>query len=142
LKARGSTETTLVIFTTDNGYFHGEHGLADKWYPYEESIRVPLIVLDPRMPESKRGKNNDDFALNVDLAPTILAFAGVAAPAGMQGRDIAPLYLAAKRPAWRQEFFYEPPTIRNADFIFLCAFLSTHKRFVLGGLSQNDRRNL
>jgi len=117
LKTRGLLDQTLVIFTTDNGYFHGEHGLADKWYPYEESIRVPLIVRDPRLPASNRGKTNDDFVLNVDLAPAILAFAGVAAPAGMQGRDFAPLYLAAKKPAWRKEFFYEHATIRNTDFI-------------------------
>jgi arylsulfatase len=117
LKSQGLLDRTLVIFTTDNGYFHGEHGLADKWYPYEESIRVPLIVRDPRMPAAKRGKTNDDFVLNVDLAPTILAFVRITAPAGMQGRDFAPLYMSAKRPAWRKEFFYEHATIRNTDFI-------------------------
>ncbi len=117
LKTRGQLENTLVIFTTDNGYFHGEHGLADKWYPYEESIRVPLIVHDPRMPQSKRGVINNDFVLNVDLAPMILAFAGITAPPGMQGRDFAPLYLSAKKPAWRREFFYEHATIRDTDFI-------------------------
>lgn len=117
LRKLGLDENTLVIFTTDNGYFHGEHGLADKWYPYEESIRVPLIVRDPRMTPAKRGGVNDDVVLNADLAPTILAFAGVAAPAGMQGRDFAPLYLAARKPVWRDEFFYEHATIRNTDFI-------------------------
>ncbi len=117
LKAQGLDDNTLVIFTTDNGYFHGEHGLADKWYPYEESIRVPLIVRDPRMPKNRRGTTNDDFVLNVDLAPSILAAANVSAPATMQGRDVAPLYLAAKKPTWRQEFFYEHATIRNTDFI-------------------------
>ena len=117
LAAQGLADNTLVIFTTDNGYFHGEHGLADKWYPYEESIRVPLIVRDPRMPAAKRGTVNGDFVLNVDIAPTLLAAAGVAAPARMQGRDWAPLYLAAKKPVWRQEFFYEHATIRNTDFI-------------------------
>jgi arylsulfatase A-like enzyme len=117
LKSEGLLDRTLVIFTTDNGYFHGEHGLADKWYPYEESIRVPLIVRDPRIPASKRGKTNDDFVLNADLAPTLLAFAGLPASARMQGSDFAPLYLAAGKPAWRDEFFYEHPTIRNTGFI-------------------------
>ncbi len=117
LKAQGLDGNTLVIFTGDNGYFHGEHGLADKWYPYEESIRVPLLVRDPRLPKAKRGTTNDDFVLNLDTAPTILAAAGVAAPARMQGRDFAPLYLAAKKPAWRQEFFYEHATIRDTSFI-------------------------
>lgn len=108
---------TLVIFTTDNGYFHAEHGLADKWYPYEESIRVPLVVRDPRMSAARRGTTNDEFALSVDLAPTILAAANVAAPKTMQGQNFAPLYLAAEPPAWREEFFYEHPTIRSTDFI-------------------------
>ncbi|MFN0084126.1 MAG: sulfatase [Blastocatellia bacterium] len=115
LKAQGLDDNTLVIFTTDNGYFHGEHGLADKWYPYEESIRVPLIVRDPRL--KRHAAPRDEMALNVDLAPTILAYAGIAPPPRMQGRDIAPLYLSARKPVWRDEFFYEHATIRSTDFI-------------------------
>ncbi|MFY7819093.1 MAG: sulfatase [Akkermansiaceae bacterium] len=107
LKKQGLLENTLVIFAGDNGYFHGEHGLADKWYPHQESIRVPLIVRDPRLKSEKRGITNDNYALNADLAPTILAAAGIAAPGTMQGLDLSPLYLAAKQPKWRQEFFYE-----------------------------------
>lgn len=117
LKAQGVLDRTLVIFTGDNGYFHAEHGLADKWYPYQESIRVPLIVRDPRLPAAKRGTTNDAFTLNVDLAPTILAATGTPAPARMQGRDLAPLYLAATPPQWRDEFFYEHATVRNIHFI-------------------------
>lgn len=117
LKKQGLLDNTLVIFTTDNGYFHAEHGLADKWYPHQESIRVPLIVHDPRMPAAKRGGTNDDFTLNVDLAPTILGAAGIAAPSGMQGRDFSPLYRAAEKPGWRTEFFYEHAIIKNKDFI-------------------------
>ncbi|MHA3772984.1 sulfatase family protein [Verrucomicrobiota bacterium sgz303538] len=117
LKRQGVLDNTLVIFTTDNGYFHGEHGLADKWYPYEESIRVALIVRDPRMDKERKGTTNDDFVLNVDIAPTILAAAGVPVPSGMQGRDFSPLYIAAQKPQWRNEFFYEHATIRNTAFI-------------------------
>lgn len=117
LKQQGVLDETLVIFTGDNGYYHAEHGLADKWYPHEESIRVPLIVRDPRLPQGRRGRTDDAFALNVDLAPTILAAAGVEAPPRMQGADLAPLYLAKSRPAWRTEFFYEHATIRNVKFI-------------------------
>ncbi len=117
LKAQGVLDRTLIIFTGDNGYFHAEHGLADKWYPYQESIRVPLIVRDPRLPAAKRGTTNENFTLNVDLAPTILAATGTPAPARMQGRDIAPLYLAATPPKWRDEFFYEHATVRNINFI-------------------------
>ncbi|MDA7675264.1 sulfatase-like hydrolase/transferase, partial [Akkermansiaceae bacterium] len=68
LKKQGLLENTLVIFTTDNGYYHAEHGLADKWYPHQESIRVPLIIRDPRMAQEKKGTTNDDFTLSVDLA--------------------------------------------------------------------------
>jgi arylsulfatase len=117
LRAQGVLDRTLVIFTTDNGYFHGEHGLADKWYPYEESIRVPLIVWDPRMPAARRGTTDDALTLNVDLAPTILAAARIAPPAAMQGRDLAPRYLDARPPAWRSEFLYEHPMLTSRDFI-------------------------
>ena len=117
LKKQGALDNTLVIFTGDNGYYHGEHELADKWYPHQESIRVPLIVRDPRMSEAKRGQTNDDFALNVDLAPTILAAAGIPAPPRMQGRDLAQLYLAAPKPAWRTEFFYEHAIITSTNRI-------------------------
>ncbi len=113
LKKQGLLDNTLVIFTTDNGYFHAEHGLADKWYPHEESIRVPLIVRDPRMAAEKRGTTNDAFTLSADLAPTILAATATAAPKTMQGRDFAPLYLAATKPDWRAEFFYEHAVIAN-----------------------------
>jgi arylsulfatase A-like enzyme len=115
LKKQDVLDDTLVIFTGDNGYFHGERGLADKWYPYDESIRVPLVVRDPRLPAAARGKTNDDFVLNVDLAPTLLAAANVPAPKTMQGRDFAPLYRAAKTPAppWRGEFYYEHAVIGN-----------------------------
>jgi len=117
LEKQGVKDETLIIFTTDNGYYHGERGLGDKWYPHEESIRVPLIIRDPRMPAAKRGTRNDDFTLNVDLAPTILAAAGIPAPDRMQGRDIAPLYLADEKPEWRDDFFYEHPVISNKDRI-------------------------
>lgn len=117
LRKQGVLDNTLVIFTGDNGYFHAEHGLADKWYPHQESIRVPLIVRDPRIPAAQRGQTHDDFALNVDLAPTILAAAGIEPPSSMQGRDLAPLYLSAEKPAWRTEYFYEHAIIRNKDFI-------------------------
>ena len=117
LKKQGVLDNTLVIFVGDNGYFHGEHGLADKWYPHQESIRVPLIVRDPRMPAAKRGGTNEEFTLNVDLAPTILAATGIKAPATMQGRDISPLYLAAGKPEWRSEFFYEHAIVGNVNRI-------------------------
>lgn len=117
LEEQGVLDNTLVIFTTDNGYFHGEHGLADKWYPHEESIRVPLIIRDPRNAPELANTTDDAMTLNVDLAPTILGAAGLNPAAGMQGRDLASLYRSGERPAWRDEFFYEHPTINSKDFI-------------------------
>ena len=117
LRTQGVLDKTLVIFTTDNGYFHAEHGLADKWYPHEESIRVPLIVHDPRMPSTHQGSVRDEFVLNVDLAPTILGAAGLTSPDSMQGRDFSELYLGQDALSWRKDFFYEHPTIQSPHAI-------------------------
>ena len=118
LRKQGALDNTLVIFTTDNGYFHAEHGLADKWYPHQESIRVPLIVRDPRMQVGKRGSTDENLTLNADLAPTILSAAGLATPKTMQGRDFSPLYLAGgSQPAWRTEYFYEHAVVKAKDVI-------------------------
>jgi arylsulfatase A-like enzyme len=107
LRAAGVAENTVVIVTGDNGYYLGEHGLADKWFGHEESIRVPLVISDPRLPESRRGARADQMALNIDLAPTMLAMAGIPAPASTQGRDLGPLLRGDKPENWRDEFFYE-----------------------------------
>ncbi len=117
LEKQGLLDNTLVVFTGDNGNFHGEHQLADKWYPHEESIRVPLIIRDPRMAKSRIGKTSDVFALNVDLAPTFLAAAGIQAPKTMQGRDLSALYASEKDPEWRTEYFYEHAIMKNVSFI-------------------------
>jgi arylsulfatase len=112
LKQQGIENETLIIFTADNGLYHGEHGLSGKWYPHQESIRVPLIIKDPRMPANRCGTLDDSFTLNIDLASTILAAANVQQPERMQGSDIANLYLTTPggggdNVVWRQEFYYE-----------------------------------
>ena len=113
LKRQKAYNNTVIIVTADNGEFHGWHALADKWYPYQESIRVPLIIKDPRMPMKKRGTTDDSFTLNVDLASTILGAAGLNSPKEMQGRDIGDLYLSVlkSREPWRSEYYYEFPDI-------------------------------
>ena len=121
LENQGILNETVIIFTTDNGLFHAEHGLAGKWFPHQESIRVPLIIRDPRMSPDRIGTLEDAFTLNIDLASTILGAAGLAPNPGMQGRDIADLYLEPKAKAgwlkpdakagWRKEFFYEHPSL-------------------------------
>jgi arylsulfatase A-like enzyme len=127
LKAAGMDDNTVVVLIGDNGYFFGEHGLGDKWFPYEEALRVPLVIRDPRVAADRRGKSRDAMVLNIDVAPTLLSLAGVAIPESMQGRDLSPL-LAGKSVAWRDEFFYEHrfphPTIpmsegvRTAEFMY------------------------
>eukprot|EP00538_Stauroneis_constricta_P012935 CAMPEP_0119555294 /NCGR_PEP_ID=MMETSP1352-20130426/7557_1 /TAXON_ID=265584 /ORGANISM="Stauroneis constricta, Strain CCMP1120" /LENGTH=587 /DNA_ID=CAMNT_0007602035 /DNA_START=114 /DNA_END=1877 /DNA_ORIENTATION=- len=109
LERQGILNETMVIFTTDNGNFHGQHGLAEKWYSFQESLMVPLVIQDPRMPATATGTKTSEFSLNIDLAPTILRAAQIDIPQRMQGRDMAQLYLdptEAER-TWRKEFFYE-----------------------------------
>jgi arylsulfatase len=85
--------------------------MSDKWYAFEESIKVPLIIKDPRMPVARQGTTNGEFTLNIDLAPTVLSAANLKIPEVMQGRDMAPLYMKHKSTAaaasWRKDFFYE-----------------------------------
>ena len=102
----GLAQNTVFVYSSDNGYYLGEHGLGDKRSAYEESIRVPLLVRWPgRVPRG--GRTEDAMVLNVDLAPTLLEAAGVPVPREMQGRSLLP-YLGGRggaRP--RESFFYE-----------------------------------
>ncbi|MFY7952684.1 MAG: sulfatase/phosphatase domain-containing protein, partial [Armatimonadaceae bacterium] len=92
--------------TGDNGAFMGEHGLADKWYLYEESVRVPMIVHDPRLRGERRGSVPEQQVLNIDIAPTLLDYAGVRRPRSMQGHSLRPL-VEGRRSRWRTDWYYE-----------------------------------
>lgn len=114
LAARGLDRNTVVILASDHGAFMGAHGLSGKWLMYEESIRLPLIIADPRLPASTRGRRTV-MALNIDVAPTILAMAGVPVPAGMQGDDLQPILRDPATPGrvdWYYEHVYSDPTRR------------------------------
>lgn len=102
----GLDQNTVVIFTSDHGALRGAHGLTGKWIMYEESIRIPLIVHDPRLPQTLRGTRREQMVLNIDLAPTLLALGRASIPARMQGRDMSPL-LRDPSMAWRSEWYYE-----------------------------------
>lgn len=102
----GFTQNTVVIYTSDNGFYLGEHGLGDKRSAYDESLRVPLLVRYPALGAAARGRVVEEMTLNLDLAPTLLDFAGVPVPKEMQGRSWRPL-LTGERVAWRQSWFYE-----------------------------------
>ncbi|GAA4281303.1 sulfatase family protein [Gaetbulibacter aestuarii] len=115
LKAKQIDKNTVIILLGDNGMFLGEHGLAGKWYGYEESIRVPLIIYDPRI--SQRGKVINKIALNIDIAPTILGLANMPIPDSIQGVNLME-YI--KKDQGRPDFFYEhtflhSPAIPNSE---------------------------
>ena len=100
-------DNTVIIYMADNGYYMGDRGFAGKWSHYEESLRVPLIVFDPRLAKRHRGKVREEMALNIDVTATILGLAGLPQPEQYQGADLRPL-LEGKRPAgWRTDFFCE-----------------------------------
>lgn len=96
---------TVVIYISDNGFFRGEHKLWDKRAPYEESIRIPLIIHYPNAPSSSRKINQ--MALNLDMAPTILDIAGIEIPEAMQGVSLMPLVSSETPDDWRTSFFYQ-----------------------------------
>jgi len=113
LEKQQFAQNTIVIFTADNGYALADRGMADKWYAYEEDLRVPLIIKDPRLPQSRTGSTVDAMALNVDLAPTMLDLAGIPVPAAMQGRSLKPLIEGTTPEDWRTEFFYEHHSVKD-----------------------------
>jgi len=106
LNKLGLEKNTVILFASDNGYYYGEHGLNTKFYMHEESIRVPLIVVDPSLDAERLGKNEDSIAVNIDLAPTLLDRAGLTPPTVMQGRSLMPL-LQGKKTEWRDAIFCE-----------------------------------
>jgi arylsulfatase A-like enzyme len=104
LNRLGVLDETVVIYTSDNGFFLGEHGWYDKRFMDEPSIRVPLLVRYPK--EVRAGKVDGHIVLNVDFAPTILDFAGVPIPKDMQGRSFRPLLRGKSPKDWRTAFYY------------------------------------
>jgi len=105
LRDSGCDDQTVVIFSSDNGSMEGAHRLVGKWNMYEESIRVPLIIRDPRLPSAARG-HRSQMALNIDIAPTILALAGLPLPPAIQGMDLRPI-LRNPEAAGRMDWYYE-----------------------------------
>lgn len=107
VQAHGSRDRTIVIFMGDNGYYKGSRGFAGKWSHFEESLRVPLVIHDPRVASSAKGQVRTEMALNVDVAATILNYAGIDIPARYQGRSLVPLVAGNRVDEWREDFFCE-----------------------------------
>lgn len=101
LKKQGVADNTVVIFSSDNGFFNGSHGLGSKVLPYEEGARVPLIISDPRHAAAGKGRRSAAVTGNIDIAATIVDLAGLSKPRGMDGRSLLPI-VHNKKPRVRQ----------------------------------------
>ena len=119
LNKKGLAENTIIIFMGDNGYYLGDRGYADKWLMHDVSIRVPLIIYDPRKNASNK-KILDQMVLNIDVAPTILNLAGIPTPLRMQGKSLVPL-MKGNIHHWPDSIFCEhlmdEPKIPNSECI-------------------------
>jgi N-acetylglucosamine-6-sulfatase len=121
LERKGTLNDTVVVVTSDHGYFYGEHGLnEERRLAYEETIRIPLIIRYP--PLTKAGSTPPEIALSLDIAPTLLGLAGVQPSAGIQGRSLVPVLKQEARD-WRTSFLIEYftdtvyPRIRNMGYV-------------------------
>lgn len=104
VRNKGIAKNTIIIFMSDNGYFIGDRGLADKWLMYDVSLRVPLVVVSPEVRKSKR--ISDELVLNIDIPSTILDLAGIEIPVHYQGKSLKPL-LTNGNKKFRNDFFCE-----------------------------------
>jgi len=104
LDTSGLAKDTVVLYTSDQGFYLGDHGWFDKRFMYEESLRMPLLVRYPK--EIRAGSVNDDIVLNLDFGETFLDYAGVSAPGDMQGRSLRPLLQGHPPDDWRTSMYY------------------------------------
>lgn len=104
LDEHGLTDNTIIMYTSDQGFFLGDHGWFDKRFMYEESLRMPFIIRYPK--EIKPGTVSDDICLNVDFAPMFLDFAGIESPPEFQGRSFRPVLRQQTSDDWQQSMYY------------------------------------
>lgn len=104
LDQQGLTENTIVVYTSDQGFYLGEHGWYDKRFMYEESFRMPLVMRYPKA--VKPGQVSNQMVLNLDFAPTFLDYAGLPVPADLQGRSMRPILENKKARPWRKSIYY------------------------------------
>src|SRR5690606_20007359 len=103
LKENGLDENTIVVYTSDQGFYLGEHGWFDKCFMYEESLRTPLLIRYPK--EIKPGTKIDALVQNLDFAPTFLDYAGVKIPSDIQGASFRRL-VSGETKEWRDAIYY------------------------------------
>ena len=111
LEEQGLADNTIIVYSADNGYYMGDRGFAGKWSHYEQSLRVPLIIYDPRQRETG-GRVVDDLAMNLDLPVTFLSWAGVQVPERYQGLDLAGIVGGKSPKEWRTDMFHEHVGLR------------------------------
>jgi len=104
LEANGLRDNTLVIYTSDQGFFLGDHGWYDKRFMYEESLKMPFIVRWPGV--VRPGSTQDAIVINTDFAPTFMEMAGLKVPRDMQGRSLLPLFRDRTPRNWRESMYY------------------------------------
>ena len=105
LEAEGLTKNTLVMYSSDQGWYLGEHGWFDKRWMYEESLKTPLLASWPGVIQP--GTVNDDIVSNLDFAETFLDVAGAEIPKDMQGKSLVPIFKGNTPGDWRQSFYYQ-----------------------------------
>jgi len=103
LEKEGMMDNTVIVYTSDQGFYMGEHGWFDKRFMYEESFRTPLIIF---YPNAKKGRKCDQIVQNIDYAPTILDIAGIEKPDYMTGTSIVPLLKGENPKNWRKDIYY------------------------------------
>ena len=113
LEEQGLAENTIIVYTADNGYHLGNRGFAGKWSHYEESLRVPMVVYDPRVKGKARGQVRRESVLNLDLPSTFLSWAGVEIPKRYQGKTFAKLISDSNPSPWRKYTFHEHFAVRH-----------------------------
>ncbi|MBI4873807.1 MAG: sulfatase-like hydrolase/transferase [Acidobacteria bacterium] len=139
LKKLGLERNTVIVFASDHGIMAGEFGLGGKALNYEPCLRIPMIVMDPRLPEPRRGQRLGQLVQSIDVAPTLVDLAGLPAPAAMQGRSLAPLLRGEKVP-WREYVFAENlwsttfgnprvESVRSADWKYIRYFATGRSLF-------------
>jgi N-acetylglucosamine-6-sulfatase len=121
LERKGVLNETMVVFTSDHGYFYGEHGLnEERRLAYEEAIRIPLLMRYPSL--AAAGSTRAEMVLNLDMAPTFLELAGLQPGAHIQGRSLVPV-LKGEAKDWRTSFLIEYytdtvfPRVRNMGYV-------------------------
>ena len=125
LDEQGLAEDTVVVYTSDQGFFLGDHGWYDKRFMYEESLRMPLVMRYPRRIDA--GGVSADMVLNVDFAPTFLDLAGLEPDDSIQGRSFAPVLAGDAPPDWRRSFYYRYWMHRSHHNVFAHYGLRTHR---------------